>query len=55
MPPAATMNLGPRTPRESTIHPSSGVSQVSSAMNMLKATWMLPMDHEWALAIGPTK
>ena len=38
MPPAATTSFGPRFgPSLSTIQPSSGVSQVSSAMKMLKA------------------
>jgi len=41
MPPNATTNLGPsRGPRLSAIQPSIGVSQVSSAMKMLKATWI---------------
>src|SRR5581483_7236526 len=54
-PPAATINLGPFWPRESTIHPSSGVSQVSSATKVLNATWMLATSQECALAIGLTK
>ena len=55
MPPNATTNFGPRRgPRMSTIQPSIGVSQVSSAMKMLKANWMAAMDQPCALLIGLT-
>ena len=38
-PPKATISFGPRVaPSQSTIQPSIGVSQVSSATNRLKAT-----------------
>src|SRR6202035_686956 len=41
IPPNATISFGPRCgPRLSTIQPSIGVSQVSSAMKMVNAIWI---------------
>src|ERR1700683_3638657 len=55
IPPHATTSLGPlRAPRVSTIQPSIGVSQVSSAMKMLNATWIDASDQPCALLIGLT-
>src|ERR1700722_17605116 len=55
MPPKATTSLGPRrAPRLSTIQPSIGVSQVSSAMKMLNANWIDASDQPCALLIGLT-
>ena len=55
MPPKATISFGPRCgPRLSTIQPSIGVSQVSSAMKMLKANWIEAIDQPCALLIGLT-
>src|ERR1700752_3009233 len=55
MPPKAIMIFGPRCgPRTSTIHPSIGVSQVSSAMKIEKANWIDAIDQPWALLIGLT-
>src|ERR1700746_3029397 len=55
MPPKATMSFGPRCgPRISTIHPSMGVSHVSSAMKIEKANWIDVIDQPWALLIGLT-
>src|ERR1700752_255341 len=55
MPPKAIMIFGPRCgPRTSTIHPSIGVSQVSSAMKIEKANWIDAIDQPWALFIGLT-
>ena len=46
---------GPRlAPRASTIQPSIGVSQVSVAMKMEKATWMPAMLQPLAWCIGLT-
>src|SRR5579864_898437 len=46
---------GPRrAPRRSTIQPSIGVSQVSSAMKMEKANWISFRLQPWALCIGLT-
>src|SRR5580704_2247365 len=54
-PPNATMILGPcRGPRISTIQPSTGVSQVSSAMKMANANWIDAIDQPCALLIGLT-
>ncbi len=50
-PPAAMTNFGPIL---SASQPSIGVSQVSSAMKMLKAIWMSATTQPWALFIGPT-
>src|SRR5215469_5535731 len=56
MPPAATTSLGPRrSPRLSTIQPWIGVSQVSSAMKILNASWIDAIDQPWALLMGLTK
>jgi hypothetical protein len=56
MPPAATTSLAPRrSPRLSTIQPWIGVSQVSSAMKMLNASWIDAIDQPWALLMGLTK
>src|ERR1700744_6033077 len=56
MPPNATIRRGPlRGPIASTIQPSTGVSQVSSAMKILKASWISAMDQPWALLIELTK
>src|SRR5271169_4802002 len=56
MPPKATTSFGPRCgPSMSTIQPSIGVSHVSSAMNMAKATWIEAIDQPCALLIGLTK
>src|ERR1700761_9152230 len=53
--PKAIMIGGPRlAPRWSTIQPSIGVSQVSVAMKIEKATWMLAKLQPLALAIGLT-
>ena len=41
----ATISFGPRGPRLSTIQPSIGVSQVSSATKMLKANWISAIDQ----------
>ena len=55
MPPKATISFGPRCgPNISTIHPSIGVSQVSSAMKIEKATWIEAIDQPCALLIGLT-
>src|ERR1700723_2877772 len=55
MPPNATINLGPlRAPIASTIQPSTGVSQVSSAIKMLNASWISAIDQPCALLIGLT-
>ncbi len=55
MPPKATMILGPRCgPSTSTIQPSIGVSQVSSAMKIAKANWIEAIDQPCALLIGLT-
>ena len=55
MPPNATTSFGPRrAPRLSTIQPSIGVSQVSSAMKMLNANWIEAIDQPCALLIGLT-
>src|SRR5271169_311707 len=55
MPPKATTSFGPRCgPSMSTIQPSIGVSHVSSAMNMAKATWIEAIDQPCALLIGLT-
>ena len=55
MPPNATISFGPRrAPRVSTIQPSIGVSQVSSAMKMLNANWIDASDQPCALLIGLT-
>ena len=54
-PPKATINFGPRwAPSLSTIQPSIGVSQVSSATKMLKATWIEAIDQPCAALIGRT-
>src|SRR5579862_244488 len=54
-PPKATISFGPSwAPSLSTIQPSIGVSQVSSATNILKATWIAATDQPCALFIGPT-
>src|SRR5215469_7473581 len=54
-PPAAIIIGGPRRgPSRSTIQPWNGVSQVSVAMKIEKATWMAPMLHPWVLFIGLT-
>ena len=54
-PPKATINLGPFFgPMRSTIQPSIGVSQVSSATNRLKAIWISAIDQPCALLIGWT-
>ena len=39
----------------STIHPSMGVSHVSRAMKIAKATWIEAIDQPCALLIGLTK
>src|ERR1700680_3409945 len=55
MPPKPTMILGPRCgPSMSTNQPSIGVSQVSSAMKMLNASWISAIDQPCALLIGLT-
>src|SRR5664280_2548183 len=55
MPPKETTSFGPRSgPSMSTIQPSIGVSQVSRAMNIAKATWIEAMDQPCALLIGLT-
>src|SRR5580700_11710062 len=55
MPPPATISLGPRCgPSTSTIQPSIGVSQVSSAMKIAKANWIEAIDQPCALLIGLT-
>ena len=55
MPPKATMSFGPRCgPSRSTIQPSIGVNQVSSAMKIAKANWIEAIDHPCALLIGLT-
>src|SRR3984885_15919321 len=54
-PPNATISLGPlRGPMASTIQPSTGVSQVSSAIKMLNASWISAIDQPCALLIGLT-
>ncbi len=54
-PPKATISRGPRcAPIRSTIQPSSGVSQVSSATNRLKAIWMSATAQPCARFIGWT-
>ena len=56
IPPKATTSLGPRrVPKVSTIQPSIGVSHVSSAIKMLKASWIDAIDQPCALLIGFTK
>src|ERR1700744_4166757 len=56
MPPNAITSFGPRRgPRLSTIHPSTGVSQVSSAMKIENANWIDASDQPCALLIGLTK
>src|ERR1700722_18281527 len=55
MPPKPTMSFGPRCgPSKSTIQPSTGVSQVSSAMKIAKANWIDAIDQPCALLIGLT-
>src|SRR6185312_7990363 len=55
MPPIATISFGPFCgPILSTSQPSTGVSQVSSAMKTLKATWMAATDQPCLAAIGCT-
>src|ERR1700722_7238424 len=55
MPPKATISRGPfRAPSASTIQPSTGVSQVSSAIKMLNASWISAIDQPCALLIGLT-
>ncbi len=55
IPPNATISRGPFfAPMRSTIQPSIGVSQVSSATNMLKAIWMSATDQPCATLIGWT-
>jgi hypothetical protein len=55
MPPNATISRGPFLgPIWSTIQPSIGVSQVSSATNRLKATWMSAAAQPCALPSGWT-
>src|ERR1700761_2439667 len=54
-PPKAITSLGPSLPRLSAIQPWMGVSQVSSAMKMLNATWIEAIDQPCALLIGLTK
>ncbi len=55
MPPKATISFGPRCgPSMSTIQPSIGVSQVSSAMKIAKANWIEAIDQPCALLIGLT-
>ena len=52
-PPNATISRGPFFgPIRSTIHPSTGVSQVSSATNKLKAIWMSATAQPCATLIG---
>src|SRR5580693_2406723 len=54
-PPKATIILGPlRGPMASTIQPSTGVSQVSSAIKILNASWISAIDQPCALLIGLT-
>ena len=49
------MSFGPRCgPSTSTIQPSIGVSQVSSAMKIAKANWIEAIDQPCALLIGLT-
>src|SRR5450631_1848622 len=56
IPPNATMIIDPRrAPNRSTIHPSIGVSQVSNAIKILKATWTAAMDQPCLAAMGLTK
>src|SRR6202043_1034804 len=55
MPPKPIMILGPRCgPSMSTIQPSIGVSQVSSAMKIANANWIEAIDQPFALLIGLT-
>src|SRR5579885_1616186 len=55
MPPNATMSFGPVCgPILSTSQPSIGVSQVSRATNIEKATWMAATDQPCFCAIGCT-
>src|SRR5580693_4791752 len=54
-PPNATISRGPlRGPMASTIQPSTGVSQVSSAIKILNASWISAIDQPCALLIGLT-
>src|SRR5665647_279501 len=56
IPPNATMIIDPRrAPNRSTIQPSIGVSQVSRAIKILKATWTAAMDQPCLAAMGLTK
>ena len=56
MPPNATIELRPACAGRalSTIQPSIGVSQVSSAMKIAKANWIDAIDQPCALLIGLT-
>ena len=55
MPPKPTTIFGPRCgPSTSTIQPSIGVSQVSSAIKIAKANWIDVIDQPCALLIGLT-
>src|SRR5690349_18050447 len=55
MPPKATTAFGPRFgPRTSASQPATGVSHVSSAMKIEKATWIEAIDQPCALLMGLT-